>query len=107
MPDAVLWFAVGAYGLPLAAAGEAVTDSFLRVRSQQRMFALGDAAFVTDSRGTKLPATAQVNPFGDLCGVLWSRRWIHNKGLCSQLPVKSLKAGSSAKTPFRDQIDRI
>jgi len=69
--DLVLWTAgqapvvpksqaVGAYGLPLAKAGEAVTDAFLRVRSHPRMFALGDAAYVTDSKGQKLPATAQV-----------------------------------------------
>lgn len=57
-------FAVGAYGLPLAKAGEAVTDAFLRVRSHPRMFALGDAAYVTDSKGQKLPATAQVHVAG-------------------------------------------
>jgi NADH dehydrogenase FAD-containing subunit len=52
--------AVDAYGIQLAARGEAMTDAFLRVRSQKNLFALGDAAFVQDAEGNKLPATAQV-----------------------------------------------
>jgi len=52
--------AVGAYGLPLAAAGEAVVDPFMRVRRHRRIFALGDAAYGVDAKGNRLPATAQV-----------------------------------------------
>jgi NADH:ubiquinone reductase (non-electrogenic) len=59
--------AVDAYGIQLAARGEAMTDAFLRVRSQRQMFALGDAAFVEDSAGNKLPATAQVTRSHSSC----------------------------------------
>ncbi|XP_052191441.1 alternative NAD(P)H-ubiquinone oxidoreductase C1, chloroplastic/mitochondrial [Diospyros lotus] len=46
--------------LPLNGKGQAETDETLRVKGHPRIFAIGDAAALRDSKGKLLPATAQV-----------------------------------------------
>eukprot|EP00898_Chlorokybus_atmophyticus_P005823 jgi/Chlat1/6241/Chrsp44S05768 len=46
--------------IPLNPRGRAETDATLRVRGNQRVFALGDSATAVDENGRYLPSTAQV-----------------------------------------------
>jgi NADH:ubiquinone reductase (non-electrogenic) len=50
---------VSSLGLPLDETGRVEADETLRVRGSERLYAIGDAAAVTDARGDPVPPTAQ------------------------------------------------